>query len=225
MKVITLEKTKELLGITDTSQDTQITAKIPIIDSKVKQITNNRYNYMIIGDITVGSPYVTVSSVYSNNMKCDYYYRNGYYGYRRDGINNHCTYDSIEEYLEVGQLISGTGIPADSYIDEVYYNGDVFDDGIDTFSVPTIKLSANATATTGSVRIYLGINIGYQDIIAKGIKFLIDGTSSILPTSGISSKSIGPVSVSYSSASQKLDNKYGMPAWFVSGLPKYASGH
>ncbi len=41
MKVITLDKTKELLGITDNTQDATISAKIPYIDAKVKQITKN----------------------------------------------------------------------------------------------------------------------------------------------------------------------------------------
>jgi len=223
MKVITLAKTKELLGIADSASDTAITAKIPFIDAKVKLITNNKFNLMILGTTTLNSPYVTVSSVWNTTGWCNYHYHNGCYGYG-DGINNPYTYDSIEEYLEVGQLISGTGVPADSYISEIYYNGDVFNDGSDDFNIPTIQLSANATAT-GTVKMYLGINIGYQDIIAKGIQYLINGTSTTLPTSGIASKSIGPVSVSYSASAQKMDNKSGMPAWFVSALPKYASGH
>ena len=220
MKVITLAKTKELLGITDTASDTAISAKIPFIDAKVKLITNNRYNLMILGSTTLDSPYVTVSSVWNTTEWID---SNGRYGYG-DGINNPYTYDSIEEFLEVGQLISGTGVPADSYIAEVFYNGDVFNDGVDDFDLPTIQLSANATAT-GTVKLYLGINIGYQDIIAKGIQYMINGTSTSMPTNSIVSKSFGPVSKLFSQTDSKIDNKYGMPAWFVKGLPKFQSGH
>ena len=194
MKVITLEKTKELLGIFDSSSDAAITAKIPIIDSKVKMICNNRFNYMIVGDTTLDSPYVTVSSVYSNGRRCDCVYTDGNYSYVGDGINNPYIYDTISEYLEVGQLVSGSGIPADSYIDDVFYNGCVYSDGVDDFNLPVIKLSANATATSGAVRIYLGINIGYQDTIAKGIQYLINGISTSLPENGVVSKSFGPVS-------------------------------
>lgn len=220
MKVITLAKTKELLGITDTASDTAISAKIPFIDAKVKLITNNRYNLMILGSTTLDSPYVTVSSVWNTTNWLEL---NTNYGYG-DGINNPYVYDSIEEFLQVGQLISGTGIPADAYIAEIFYIGDVFNDGVDDFDLPTIQLSANATAT-GTVKMYLGINIGYQDIIAKGIQYLINGTSTSLPSNALSSKSIGPVSKSFSSGDQQIDNRYGMPAWFVKAFPKFMSGH
>ena len=227
MKVITLEKTKELLGIAtiDTSKDAAITANIPMIDAKIKQITNNRFNQMIIGDITLNSPYIPVSSVYTNGQRCDYLYRNGLCGYYGDGINNPYQYDSIGEYLEVGQLVSGSGIPDGTYIEEVFYNGDVYSDGVTEFSVPVIQLSANATATGGAVRIYLGINIAYQSTIAKGIQYLINSTSAVLPGNSISSKSMLGVSVAYGSADQQMDNKYGMPAWFVKSFPQYQGGH
>ena len=86
-------------------------------------------------------------------------------------------------------------------------------------------MSANATDTTDTSRIYLGINIAYQDIIAKGIQYLINGTSTAIPTNSLASRSLGPSSKSFSASDQKIDNKYGMPAWFVKALPKYQSGH
>ncbi len=106
MKVITLEVAKAKLGINDTASDAKITAQIPYIDAKVKQITKNRYNAMIQGDITVDSPYITVSSVWYDNTWCNYSYRDGCYGFYGDGINNPYRYDSIGEFLEIGQLIS-----------------------------------------------------------------------------------------------------------------------
>ena len=206
MKVISLAKTKELLGITDTASDTAISAKIPYIDSKVKQICNNRFNMMVVGDVTLDSPYVPIISIHNSN-------------------GSTASYDDIGEYLEVGQLISGTGILSDAYIEEIYYNGDLYDDGSTEFVVPTIKLSANATATTGATRIYLGINICYQDTIAKGIKYLITGTSETLPSNTVISKSFGVVSKTFSQSDSNIDNKFGLPAWFIKALPKYASGH
>lgn len=214
MRVITLDKTKELLGITDTDSDSNITAKIPYIDAKVKQICSNRFNTMIRGDITIDSPYMPVYSVYS--------YANDLLW---DGINNKYRYDSLEEYLEVGQLISGSGIPDNTYIEDIFYNGDIYNDGTNDFDVPVIKLSENATESVDTIRAYVGINICYQDTIAKGIQYLINGTSSAVPENGVVSKGFGPLSKTYSQTDSKIDNKYGMPAWFVKSLPKYQSGH
>jgi hypothetical protein len=216
MKVISLDVAKELLGITDTASDTIISAKIPYIDSIVKQITNNRFNFAVQGDLTVDTKTVYIRSIttYDDNL---YIYSNGRYFCA--GINNSFCVDDIGDYLQIGQQISGTGIAADTYIDEVYYNGST---GSTTSSVPYITMSADATATSAGETIYTGMNISYQPIVAKGIQYLINSTNSTLPTSGISSKSIGPVSVSYSASAQKIDNRYGMPAWFVGAFPKYA---
>jgi hypothetical protein len=211
-----------LLGISDTSQDTAITAKIPFIDAKVKQITKNRYNKMIVGDLVSESPYVTVASIYTEDyVQLEYRYTNGYYGYYGSGINNPYSVDTLVDYLEIGDQIEGTGIPAETYIEEVYYNGDIYTDGVDSFNVPTIKLSQNATEDAGSTRLYLGINIAYQDIIAKGIQYLINGTSTSTP--GRTVISVG--TVSYASEDNKTDGKYGMPSWFIKALPKYMRGH
>lgn len=223
MKVITLAKTKELLGITGSDQDTLINAKIPYIDSLVKRITRNRYNLKIYGNVTTGSPYMAVSSIFT--------YDGTEYVYERQsrqfisGINNYCYYDDLSEFLEIGQQIEGTGIPADTYIDEVYYNGNPFNDGTDDFAIPTIKLSANATETTESGIAYLGINIAYQPVIAKGIQYLINTTSTTLPTNALASRSLGPSSKSFAAEDQKMDNKYGMPAWFTKAFPRYVGGH
>lgn len=219
MKVITLAKTKELLGIADTSQDTVISAKIPYIDSLVKRITRNRYNLKVYGDTTLDSPYMAVRSILT--------FDDTEYVYEREsrrfvsGINNYCFYDSLSEFLEIGQLIEGTGIPADTYIDEVYYNGNPFNDGTDDYAIPTIKLSANATETTESGIAYIGINIAYQPVIAKGIQYLINKTSTTLPGRTISS--VG--TVSYAGEDNRVDGRYGMPSWFVKALPRYVGGH
>jgi len=223
MKVITLAKTKELLGINDTSQDTQITAKIPFIDALVKRITKNRFNFMILGNTEDSNPYITVSSIITyTGERYDYDRTTGRYFCA--GINNPYCIDDLNEYLEIGQQIEGTGIQAEAYIDEVYYNGDLVNDGSSDYDVPTIKLSSDATATTAGVRLYLGMNIAYQPVVAKGIQFQIDGTNTTLPCNAVASKSFGPVSTSYSQADTKIDNKYGMPAWFVKAFPKYMSG-
>lgn len=221
MKVITLAKTKELLGIADTSQDAAITAQIPIIDSKVKQITNNRYNDQITGDITSGSLYVPVYSFYCCGVS--YVYRSGRVWC--SGINNNYVIDDLEEYLQTGQLIEGDGIPAEAYIDEIYYNGGSVELGGDTFTVPVIKLSSAATATTAGNQMFIGITIGLQPTVAKGIQYLINQTSTSLPSNSLASRTIGPSSKSFAAKDQEIDNRYGMPAWFVKAFPQYQGGH
>ncbi len=221
MKVITLAKTKTLLGITDTASDTAITANIPIIDSKVKQITNNKYNDQITGDITTGVLYVPIYGFLYDNVY--YKYRHGRTWY--SGINNNLVIDDLEEYIQVGQLIEGDNIPDETYIDEIYYNGYSVEFDSVTYSVPVLKLSAVPTATTAGNQMFIGVTIGMQPTIAKGIQYLINSTSTTLPTNALASKTIGKTSKSFGSSDQEIDNKYGMPAWFVKALPQYQGGH
>lgn len=221
MKVITLEKCKSLLGIVDTSQDAAIIANIPIIDSKVKQITNNRYNAQIIGNVESGSLFVEVFGFSS----CG---RNYSYRYGRvwcSGINNNYEIDDLEEYLQTGQLIEGEGIPENAYIDEIYYNGGSVELNGKSYSVPVIKLSIAATETKTGAQLFLGIIIGLQPTIAKGIQYLINSTSTSLPSNSLASRSLGPSAKSFSSKDQEIDNVSGMPAWFNKAFPKYQGGH
>jgi hypothetical protein len=220
MKVITLAKTKELLGITDTASDTKITAKIKYVDSKVKQIMGNRLNYRVIGDITLDSEYVAVYSIITpDGTRYDWNYIES--RWFASGINNNSYLDDLSEYLEVGQLIEGTGIAAETYIDEIYYNGGEVGLGGDTYTTPVIKLSIAATEDASGSNLYLGISIAYQDIIAKGIQYLINGTNTRMPGKAVTS--VGRVS--YSDKDSAIDGRYGMPSWFVKSFPKYTSGH
>lgn len=221
MKVITLEKTKKLLGITGTEQDQAITDNIPIIDSKVKMIMNHRLNDQISGDITSGSVYVPIRGFVCSGT--EYKYKTGRVWC--SGINNNEEIDDLEEYIQTGQLIEGEGIPAECYIDEIYYNGGSVELGGATYSVPVIKLSEAATADQNSQQLFIGITIGLQSTVAKGIQYLINGTSTSLPTNSLASKSILGVSKSFGSKDQDIDNKYGMPAWFVKAFPVYQGGH
>ncbi len=215
MKVITLEKTKERLGISGTMYDDYINAQIPLIDAKVKQITNNRYNMNVTGDLTINSPYVSVSRVIQYNGGILFSRQN----YSSSGINNKWLLDDIDEYLEVGQQISGTGIPDNTYIEEVIQNNTTINNI--SMTGPIVKMSANATASTSSGDMYLGINIAYQDIIAKGIWYAKSKTNMTLP--GRTLSSVG--TVSFASEDNTIDGQYGMPSWFVKAFPQYQGGH
>jgi len=205
MQVITLSKTKELLGLSVTTYDAEITAKIPYVDSVVKQITNNIWNWQIDGNTTDGSPYIEIGSI-----------RN-YAG---------CQPDDIYEYIEIGMLAEGENIPSGAYVSEIYTPLSLpITLGGAEYTTPVIKLSGNATADETAALIYLGIPIGYQVIIAKGIWYMIQQTSTTLPEVGISSRSFGPLSVDYSEKDSQIDGRYGMPSWFVKSFPQYHRGH
>lgn len=198
MAIITLAQVKELLGITGSTYDAQITAKIPYIDSKVKLITNNTWNKRIYGDIENGSANITVYEDYTLQTKA--------YGY-------------ILDWIDAGMQLTGTGIPTGAYIIDIYPEGTE-----DNENYPMITISDNCTADTDGLEIFLGFPIGHLDTVAKGVWYLIQGTSTTLPTSSVKSESMGPVSVSYSDSDNKIDGISGMPMWFVKGLPRYGSG-
>lgn len=222
MKIITLAKTKELLGISTTDYDTKISRYIPIIDSKVKLITNKRYNYQVIGDTTADSKIVVLRTVSNNSL--------GVLDFNHTwtdslGINNYWTIEDLQEYLEIGSLISGGSIPTDAYIDEVYYNGYSYAASSESYTIPVIELNEAATETATGLQIFIGFNIGLQTTVAKGIQWLIEQEGTALPTSGLKSKSIGPTSKTWSDKDSKIDGKSGMPSWFVKSFPQYMSGH
>lgn len=229
MQVITVAKAKTLLGISDTSQDAAITAAIPFIDGVVKNITRNRWNTRILVNTISGSPYVELLAMYTDRA---YWTRPGYtfsypHGLRRfeGGYRLDDSAFEASEFVQDGQLIEATGVPADSYVEEIYEGGGALTLGGESVTPPILKLNANATADGEAVDAFLGIPIGYQPLIAKGVQWQINRTSSTLPDSGVSSKSLGPARVSYNDSHAKIDGMYGVPSWFVAGLPRYHGGH
>ena len=216
MRVITLDKTKELLGITTGDLDEAITRYIPIVDSKVKKIMRNRFNDQIRGITKTGSQIVEVFSAVLSGIS---YGRNAL----RPEYGNLA--DCLEEYLEIGTLVEGEGIPSDTYVEEVYYNGYSVDISGDTFTIPSIRLSNAATADNTNSQMFLGFNIAWQNTIAKGISWLINQENRIDPGNPATSKRIGRGAVSYGNGTERIDGISGMPAWFAKALPAYHRGH
>ncbi len=216
MTVITLDKTKELLGITTGDLDAAITRYIPIVDSKVKQIMRNRFNDQIRGITKAGSQIVEVFSAVLSGIS---YGRNAL----RPEYGNLA--DCLEEYLEIGTLVEGDGIPSDTYVEEVYYNGYSVDISGDTFTIPCIRLSNAATADNNNSQMFFGFNIAWQDTVAKGISWLISRENRITPGNPATSKRIGRGAVSYGANTERIDGIEGMDAWFVKALPAYHRGH
>jgi hypothetical protein len=225
-KIITVAKTKELLGIQEGSQDELINRYIPIIDAKVKLITKNRYNVQVLGDTTADSTTVKLKSIRNNTLgQLDFFGNPRWYDCCKLGINNPWCIEDLEEYIDTGTLISGGSIPANTYIDEVFYNGFSVVQGSDTFAIPTVTLSAAATETATGVQMFLGFNIGLQTTVAKGIAWLIDQENETEPDLGWTSSRIGSIGVVRGVSQAAIDGRYGMPVWFVNAFPKYMSGH
>jgi len=198
MQIITREQVKTQLGIAtiDTTYDDAIDAKLPIIDAKVKAITRNNWNKRIVGATTNADTFIEVA----------------------DYPGTGC-YDYILDWLTIGAQISGDGMPTGAYIVDIWPDGTTSSD-----NRPQIEISANATATDSSAALFLGFPISYFDIVAKGVWFLIQGTSTTLPVNPAQSQRMGPVSFTYSSSDNKIDGKSGMPSWFVKGLPRFMGG-
>ena len=199
MKVIDLATVKLYLGISDSADDALINKYIPIIDSKVKSICNNNFNLQINVKLVNGSDIV---EIYGTGGRCI----------------TKPELDLLLEELPTGTLLEGTGIATGTYIDEVYYSEPSNND----LNVPSIKLSQNATADNSNAYIYAGINIAYQEIIAKGLWYLTGRADKTIKDDSWKSRRIGPVSITKGEGGKsELDGKSGMPLWFVRALPRY----
>lgn len=197
MTVITKAQVKSLLGITDVDYDAQISAAIPRVDSIVKRITKNRFNMQLVCDTTNASADVVVVEAYAYN-----------------GVKTFdCVGLSLSDIVTVGQQVEGTGIPADSYVIDVFSSGS-----------PTLRLSAPCTAT-GQVTVMTGIPVDLQTVIAQGIWYLISGDKTKATDESWTSRSMGPLSVSRGSGdANKIDGASGMPMWFIRAFPHFQGG-
>jgi hypothetical protein len=105
--MISLSKVKELLGITTTTYDTQITALLPIVKADVKRILNHNFHERIWATIVDGES----DFVYAQRP--------------------------LDNPIEFGRVIEGIGIPDDTYItdydsdEDVAYCNNSFNDSTD----------------------------------------------------------------------------------------------
>jgi hypothetical protein len=204
MQVITTAQVKTLLGLTVTTYDTAITAAIPYIDSVVKQICRNRFNKQIGLALTDEN---TTAYVYSVNN----YYIKG----RTQPI------DGIEEYLEIGTELQGTGITAGTFIQDLYYDYEATDYN----NFLTLILSSAATADSDGSIVFTGINIAYKPIIANAVWWHTLQLNQTIKSEVWLSRTMGPLSVTKAEMDAKIDGKYGVPIWLVKALPHWHGGH
>jgi hypothetical protein len=169
--MISLSKVKELLGITTTTYDTQITALLPVVKADVKRILNHNFHERIWATIVEGES----DFVYAERP--------------------------LDNSIEFGRVIEGTGIPDDTYItdydsdEDVAYCNNSFNDSTD--------------------RIYTSISIAQWQAIAKMVWFRIQGTSTKVKEN-LSAKSIGDVSVTFDTT--RMNKLYGYPQSIIDDL-------
>ena len=202
MQVITLAQVKTYLGITGSTQDAAITAMLPVIDAKVKLVTGKDWNYQFIGQTASGNDLMVIYNI----DQCG--------GKRPADI-------ALIAELSAGTQLEGTGIASGSYIKEVYYHGQNGIDSTGTNTAPFVRLSSPATETNSAQYFYAGISLAYLPIVAKGVQYLMDNTNTTVIDSAWVSRSIGPLSVSRAQTDANLEARFGMPAWFIKGLPRY----
>jgi len=210
MNMITVAQVKSYCGITASTYDADIAIYIPVAEAAIKSITRNRYTMRVSGTTTAGSTTIPIYSLYG-------------WGWSR-GHEGDCKLwdtqfriDDVTEYVENGASVTGTGVPAGAYVTDVY---DIDSSGAWS---PNIELSSAATAS-GSVTLTLGLPISLMPVVAKGVFWLVGNKTTSAINAGWSSRSMGPLSVTLG-GNQAIDNKYGMPVWFVSAFPRYHGGH
>lgn len=209
MVIITRDKVKTYLGISDTSLDAQIDLYIPLVDSITRQIIGGDFESYVVAKTVDASDQVIVTAIEyktirSGNYFPDVKFRNGY---ERDnaGINQPYVIDETASFFTSGQRIEGTGIVADSYITAV-----------DKYS-NTLTISANATAS-GEITAQIGFPIGLEPMVAKMVQWMIDQTNQTTNLKSVDSKTIGPVSVNFGSQDSDIDGRYGAPSWYVKAM-------
>lgn len=193
--MISLATVKTFLGISDTTYDAAITAMIPIAEAKYREISGYDFNWMIYVQFESGENTFEVGCV-------DYAVKFG------DAfLSGEPAKDSSLWQLRYGDIIEGTGIPAETYIT-----------AIDTFE-NTVTVSANFTADSDRMRVTT--NISYRPIMSQLIWYMISQQSTTaIDTKDLKSKKVGPLSVTF--ADDEINSSFGVPMKIVNSILKYA---
>lgn len=179
--MISLSKVKEMLGISVTTYDTQITAILPVVKADVMRILNHNFHERIWATIVEG--------------ESDFTYAYG------ASETSFAVNKPVDNDIEFGRVIEGTGIPDDTYITE--YND------YDNIAY------CNNTFTADSDRIYTSISIAQWPVISKMVWYRIQGTSTTIKEN-LSAKSIGDVSVTFDTT--RMNRTYGYPQNLIDDL-------
>lgn len=151
LNLITLSTVKTQLGITDNTQDSDISAMIPIVSADVRKIMNCQFDRVIPAEYTEAS--TDLEAVYG---------------------------------LPLGQVVYGEGLTADNYIT-----------GFDTTN---LIYTLSEAATADGTDINLTLNISQWPSVSKMIAYRISTASSTDTGQAVKSKSVSPLSVTYTDA-------------------------
>lgn len=214
MQVITLDQVKTYLGITDGTHDAALTAVLPTVDAKVKEITRRNWNMQLSGNMN-STKFMEVRWLGADPFT-------GSQASPSRSVGVHWSPDDIGDYVSVGAEVKGSGIPDSTFVEEVYTTRVVVS-GV-TYVAPVVELN-NAATLIGTRDIVFGFNRAYQPIVAKLAWWMVQDQSTDTPAGSVASKSLGDISVSYSQSGAELDGRYGVPMWAVRGLPRYGRGY
>ena len=179
--MISLSKVKEMLGISVTTYDAQITAILPVVKADVMRILNHNFHERIWATIVDG--------------ESDFTYAYG------ASETSFAVNKPVDNDIEFGRVIEGTGIPDDTYITE--YND------YDNIAY------CNNSFTADSDRIYTSISIAQWPVISKMVWYRIQGASTTIKEN-LSAKSIGDVSVTFDTT--RMNRTYGYPQNLIDDL-------
>jgi hypothetical protein len=178
--IVTKDRVKIELGVTDTSLDIKITETIPKAEARYRTIANFNFNTQFITTYVTGTNHFTLSS---------------------------CP-DSLIFDLNYGDLIEGTGVPAEAYITTIdKINGLVY---------------VSEDFTDGGDSLSLAQNISYWPVISSVVYYLI-GKQSITNQNKkeVLSKAVSPLRVSFDKSS--INQRYGLPENLVQSIPSYGA--
>ncbi len=170
LNLITLDTVKTQLGISDTAQDTAITAMIPIVSADVRKILNCQFDRIFVAEYT--DTETTLEALYG---------------------------------LPLGQVVYGDGLTADQYITG--------------FNTTTLVYSLSSAATEDGIDINPTLNISQWPSVSKMIAYRIDTQTSSDTAQSVKSRSVAPLSVTFTDAEvnkqwnypQKLIDDLGQP--------------
>jgi len=192
--IITREQVKTYLGITVPDYDAQIDLYLPIIDSKVKQITGHRWNDFFYGN-TKGNEYIEIVDFKGETLEA---------GAQISGQGIADGSYIVEVYTEAPPIEVG----AESY----------------SVPLIQLNQATTSTKNSEQIFIGFPIAYLPLVAKAVWWMIDQQNTNAPTVGSGVASRTRGKVSVTFNEANSKIDGKHGVPSWFVTGLPKYHRG-
>ncbi len=192
--MISQAQVKIELGITSTTYDSAITAKIPQAEAKYREVAGNDFNWMFY------ATYTNTESVFKAGG-LDYAVKFG------DAfLNSQPTADSPLWQIKYGDLIEGTGVPAGTYVTAI--------DKIEN------EITVSNAFTADGDRLRLTTNISYYPTISQIIWFMIaQQTTTAASAKEYVSRSVGPLSWTLDPSA--INKRYGIPEKLVQAIPRY----